>query len=90
MMSLLYNTRLFCSLTPQEMVPLSLGEEVAWSRPLAHWIDGDCGKLLIMTYKWKTRRHCSVGCPLRNVLEQWTVELQLTTCSRRNTLVDGV
>lgn len=25
--------------TPQEIAPLSLGEEVAWSRPLARWID---------------------------------------------------
>lgn len=56
--------------TPQEMAPLSLGEEVAWTRPLAHWIYGDCGKLLIVTYKWKTRTHCSTGCPLCTILQQ--------------------
>jgi len=32
------------------MAPLSLGEEVAWSRPLARGIDGDCGELLIIPY----------------------------------------
>ena len=89
MMSLLYNTGLFCSLSlslspalclrnPQEMAPLSLGEEVACSRPLAHWIYGDCGKLLIITYTWKTRECCSAGWPLWSILEQWTVGLQLT------------
>lgn len=35
-------------LTQQEMAPLSLGEEVAFSRPLACRIDGDCGNLLII------------------------------------------
>lgn len=70
-------------LTPQEMAPLSLGEEVAWSRPLAQRIDGGRGKLLIITYKWKTCRDCSVSCLLRNILEQWIAKLQLATCTRR-------
>lgn len=73
--------------TPQEMVPLSLGEEVARRRPQAYCIDGRSGKLLIITYKWQTRRHCSAGCPLRNVSEQWTIELQRTTCAMVDHLV---
>lgn len=52
MMSLLYNTRLFHR--PQEMGLLSSGEEVAWRRPQTDGTDGDCGKLLIISNKWKT------------------------------------